>query len=121
MGRDAARTVRDVVDRMAILRGEAPFLVTPPAGDTVTFAQLQRDSRELSARLAGLSLVKGDRVILLLENGPRIAELLIGAMYAGLVPVPLSIHAGLPRIAFVLAHSGARAVFVAPDHEALLG
>jgi acyl-CoA synthetase (AMP-forming)/AMP-acid ligase II/aryl carrier-like protein len=121
MGRGEAATVRDVIDRMAALRGEAPFLILPPTGSRVTFAQLQRDSRELAARLAGLGLVKGDRVMLLLENGPHIAELLIGAMYAGLVPVPISTRVGRARVASTLAHSRAGAVFVAPDDEVLLG
>ena len=106
---------------MATLRGDAPFLIEPRTGATVTFGELQRDSRALAARLTGWGLVKGDRVLLLLENGPGVAELLIGTLYAGLVPVPLSIHAGRLQIVSTLKHSGARVLFVAPDQEALLG
>ena len=116
----AGPTIRDVVDRMARLRGDAPFLIQPRTGATVTFAQLQRDSRALTGRLSGWGLLKGDRVALLLENGPCVAELLIGTLYAGLVPVPLSIHAGHRRIVSTLEHSGSRALFMAPGQQARL-
>jgi long-chain acyl-CoA synthetase len=105
---------------MARLRGDAPFLIQPRTGATVTFAQLQRDSRALTGRLSGWGLLKGDRVALLLENGPCVAELLIGTLYAGLVPVPLSIHAGHRRIVSTLKHSGSRALFMAPGQQARL-
>ncbi len=114
------RTVRHAIDRIAALRGDAPFLIAPGTGEVVTFARLRDDSQALASRLASRGLVKGDRVAFLLDNGLFTAELLLGTLYAGLVAVPLDTGAGRARLDYAVKHSKARALFVTPDHEHLL-
>jgi long-chain acyl-CoA synthetase len=115
-----ARTVRDLIDRMAAIRGDAPFLIAPDSGRVVTFLGLQAHARALAAQLAGWGLAKGDRVAFLLDNGLFTAQLLLGTAYAGFVPVPISVQGGPGLVASIVAHADPRAVFVSPDHERLL-
>jgi long-chain acyl-CoA synthetase len=76
---------------------------------------------ERSARLAGalrrapLGLEQGDRVALVMTNGPAYAELLYACWHAGLVAVPANAKLHPKELAYIIDHSGARLVFVTPD------
>jgi len=111
---DAAETVRDLIDRMAALRGDAPFLIAPGTGRVVTFAQLRERSRGLAGRLAARGVAAGERVALLLDSGLFTIEAVLGTLYAGRVPVPLNPDAAPSEVARTVDHSDARLVFVAP-------
>ncbi|SFW81371.1 class I adenylate-forming enzyme family protein [Amycolatopsis australiensis] len=78
-------------------------------------------ARDRIARLAGglqaLGLRTGDRVALVLPNGPDLFELLWATFWAGLVTVPVNRHLHPREVAFVLAHSGAKLVVVAPETD----
>ena len=105
-------TIRAAIDRMADCRGTSVFLYGPETRQEITFADLQRQSNELARRLLSLGLSKGDKVAFLLDNGLFSAGLLVGAMYGGLVPVPLNTRAGKAHLAYALNHCDARVVFV---------
>ena len=62
------RTIRDYVDRRAAEQPDATWLIAPETGATMTFAQLQRNSRDLTHFLIGAGLIKGDKVALMLHN-----------------------------------------------------
>lgn len=76
-------------------------------------------ARDRIARLAGglqaHGLRAGDRVALVLPNGPDLFELLWATFWAGLVTVPLNRHLHPREVAYALAHSGARILVVAPE------
>ena len=72
------------------------------------------------ARLAGglvgrLGLQSGDRVALIMRNGPAYVEAMYAAWHAGLVAVPINGKLHPREFAYILDHSGARAVFVSDD------
>ncbi|MGH7265271.1 MAG: AMP-binding protein, partial [Candidatus Rokuibacteriota bacterium] len=112
--------MRDLVDRQAAWRGSAPFLISARTNRTVTYAGLRDRCRWLAAGLAGLGLEPGDRVASLLENGLFTAELLLGALYGGFVPVTLSALAGAAHARYALEHSRARVLLVSPEHAAMV-
>ncbi len=113
-------TVRALIDRMAELRTHETFLIAPEARCQVTFRELREHSRELAHRLSGLGLCKGDKVGFLLDNGVFTAELFLGSMYGGFIPVPLNPHAGRSQLAYTLGHAEANAVFVSDEYSELL-
>ena len=121
MGPAAARTVRDLIDRMADLRGEAPFLIAPGTGRAVSFARLRDRSRALAAWLTAHGVARGERVTLVLDSGLFAMEALLGALYAGRVPVPLNPDATPSEIVRAVKHSDAGVVFVAPRCAEMLG
>ncbi|MEQ8813231.1 MAG: long-chain fatty acid--CoA ligase [Thalassobaculum sp.] len=71
------------------------------------------------ARLAGglraLGLASGDRVALVMKNGPEYFEVMYGAWHAGLVAVPVNAKLHPKEHAYILDHSGSRACVASPD------
>jgi amino acid adenylation domain-containing protein len=115
-----ARTVREVIDRMAEIRADEHFLIDPETNRTLTFRELRQRAVGFSRRLLSLGVSKGDRVSFLLDNGLFSLEMILGAMYGGFVPAPLNLAAGQSTMASTLNHSDATVVFVADEYKDLL-
>jgi long-chain acyl-CoA synthetase len=109
------RTIRHYVDLRAAEQPSATWLIAPETGATMTYAQLQRDSRDLGRFLLGKGLKKGDKVALMLHNGYQTGRLLIGVMYAGFMVAPLNLLAQPAQLAYVLEHSDTRVVFTSAE------
>jgi long-chain acyl-CoA synthetase len=87
-----------------------------------TFAQLAADSASLAGALRGrLGLRAGDRVVLLMANAPEYPEILLGTWWGGLAAVPVNAKLHPKEVAFILADSGAAAIFVTPEWASPLG
>jgi acyl-CoA synthetase (AMP-forming)/AMP-acid ligase II len=114
------RTVRDVIERMAEIRTDAVFLISPETGEELTFKELRQRAVTFSRRLLSLGLSKGDKVSFLLDNGLFSVELILGAMYGGFVPVPLNLAAGQSQLTYCLHHSDSSIVFVSEEYSELL-
>ncbi len=110
------RTIRHYVDLRAREQPDAPYLIAPETGRTLTYARLKQDSDELARFLRGQGLAKGDKVALMLPNSYQAARLLIGVMYAGYTVTPLNLLAQPAQLAYVLDHSDARLVFTSAEH-----
>ena len=110
------RTIRHYVDLQAKERPDAPYLIAPETGRTMTYAELKRESETLGRQLLAQDLVKGDKVALMLHNGYQTARLLIGVMYSGFTVAPLNLLSQPSQLAYVLEHSDAKLVFASADH-----
>lgn len=112
-------TIRTLLDQMAQTRGGAICLMGPDEKRELSNVQLQQRAAAMARRLACRGLLgKGDKIALLLDNGLCAAEVLFGAMYGGLVPVPLNANAAKSELAYVLPHSESKAILVSGgDHE----
>jgi len=111
------RTVRYHVDQRAAEQPAAPYLIAPETGAVLTYAQLQRASRELGRFLLGKGLRQGDKVALMLHNGYQTARLLIGVMYAGFTVAPLNLLSQRSQLEYVLDHSDTALVFTSEELE----
>jgi long-chain acyl-CoA synthetase len=109
------RTIRHYVDLRARETPDAPYVIAPETGATLTYGQLQRDAIELAAILSFYRLHKDDKVALMLHNSYQTARLLIGVMYAGHMVVPLNLLAQLSQLAYVLEHSDTKLVFTSEE------
>jgi acyl-CoA synthetase (AMP-forming)/AMP-acid ligase II len=109
------RTIRARVDHQAEQRPDATYLVAPEPGLTMSFGELREASRRLAAYLLAGGIRPGARVALLMHNGYQTCRLFIGAMYGGYCVTPLNLLAQPTQLAYVLEHSDAEIVFVAPD------
>ncbi|MGO4812272.1 AMP-binding protein [Cupriavidus sp. 2MCAB6] len=109
------RTIREYVDFQAAERPEAIYLIAPEPDLSMTFAGLRSASRELARFLLGQGIRKGDTVAMLMHNGYQTCRLFIGVMYGGFCATPLNLLAHPSQLEYVLNHSDARIVFVAPD------
>ncbi len=81
---------------------------------------------ELAARVAGaagglrdgLGLEPGDRVAIVMDNRPEYLEAQYAVWHAGLVAVPVNARLHRDEVAYVLEHSGTRAVVTDEAHAA---
>jgi long-chain acyl-CoA synthetase len=113
-------TLRGLVDRQAAVRGEAPFLCSPVTGAVTSYGALRDRACAVAGRLAGCGLTRGQRVALLLDNGPALVEAILGTLYAGLVAVPLGSESGPGGLGHALRHCGADLVIATPAQAELL-
>src|SRR5580658_511647 len=119
VGECAICTIRELIDQMALTRGEKVFLVSPETGKTLTFAGLQNQAKAVSALLRRVGLERGDKVAFLLDNRLFTVQLFLGTMYGGFVSVPLNVRAGVTQLAYTLDHCDAEVLFVEDQYAAL--
>jgi acyl-CoA synthetase (AMP-forming)/AMP-acid ligase II len=77
---------------LAILQegNQSPALICPGDGAVVSHAELASTVHQLAATLAGLGMARGDRVAIVLPNGPEFLELILAVTAAGGVAAPLN-------------------------------
>ncbi|MFJ4617089.1 class I adenylate-forming enzyme family protein [Streptomyces sp. NPDC088812] len=92
----------DAAGRVAVVDG----------GRTLTFAALHARSNRLAQVLLGAGLAPGDPVAVLLGNRLEYPEVAAALAKAGLPMVPLGLRQTAPEIAWIVGHSGARALVV---------
>jgi long-chain acyl-CoA synthetase len=81
------------------------------AGDvSIPYAQLDLLARRFAGALKGLGLERGQHVALVMPNVPHFAVAYYGALYAGLVVVPLNVLLTADELAYHLTDSDAAAI-----------
>jgi long-chain acyl-CoA synthetase len=99
--------------------GDSVRYLVPEAGAwrSVTYAEVGRASREIACGLMSLGLSRGDRVSILC--GTRYEWVLadIGATLGGFVTAPVYPSSRPEQAEFVLAHCGARLLFVEDEEQ----
>lgn len=88
---------------------DSTALVAP--GASITFGDLDARQRGLVGALSAEGVERGDRVALLSSNRIESLEVSVGALRAGIVPVPINPLLTGPEIEFMIADSGARVLF----------
>ena len=112
----------DVVDRHAAA-GNRPALVFEDEDGRVTrlgFRDVAQASNRFANALAALGLERGDRIGILLSQGPETAIAHVAAYKAGLIAVPLFTLFGPEALEYRLADSGARAIVTDAENAAKL-
>jgi acetyl-CoA synthetase len=110
----------DVVDRHAAA-GNAPALIYEDEQGRVTrlgFRDVAAASNRFANALQALGLGRGDRIGILLSQGPETAIAHVAAYKAGLIAVPLFTLFGPEALEYRLADSGARALVTDEENAA---
>ena len=97
--------------------GPRPAL-TAPGRAPVSYAELGTAVREIAGGLAAFGIESGDRVAILASTRPEWTLCDYGALAAGAVVVPIYATNSPEECAYVLGHSGARAV-ICEDRDQL--
>jgi long-chain acyl-CoA synthetase len=102
-----------------IANGIREFAVATPAATAVvdgqrslTYAGLNERSSRLAQAMLAVGLRTGDRVAIVLGNRLEYCEVACGLAKAGLVSVPINPRLTAPEVAYILEHSGSRAVIL---------
>lgn len=112
--------VRAVADR----RPEAPALVDVAAGVRLSHGELAGRTAAAAARLRGLGLRAGDRIVVQLGNGWEFVVLTLACLHAGIVPVMALPAHRRSELTHLARHAEATAIAVPErmrefDHRAL--
>ena len=83
----------------------------------VTYAELSADVDHASNLLTSLGLRRGDRVGLLMNDSPLAGAAFLGAVAAGIVPMPLNTRLAPEDYAFIAADSQAKLFIVEPEYR----
>lgn len=116
----AARSIADLPERFNAAEDLiAPNLAARPDKVAIidnrgacTFAALADRIDRMAGAWAGLGVAPGDRVLLCLLDTRDFPTVFLGAIKAGVVPVPLNTLLTADDYAWALQNSGAKAVFV---------
>ena len=91
-------------------------------------AGIERASARFGGALQSLGLAKGDRVALILPDNADFVFAFLGALRAGIIPVPIYPPTGLGKLAgylentlHIVEKSGAKVLVTSPDIRRLLG
>jgi len=84
------------------------------------YAQLEERCNRLASALRSLGLRHLDRVAFMSPNTPAMLEAHFGVPAAGLVLVPINTRLGTDEIAYILKHSGSKALFCDAELEAIV-
>ncbi|HEY6278158.1 MAG TPA: AMP-binding protein [Streptosporangiaceae bacterium] len=77
---------------LAILRDGSgcPALICPDDGSSIAHGDLARAVLRLAGQLAGLGVAPGQRVAIVMPNGPEVVELLLAVTAVGAIAAPLN-------------------------------
>jgi acyl-CoA synthetase (AMP-forming)/AMP-acid ligase II len=93
-----ADSIRRLHDKVAVAHGSA----------SLTFRQFDRASAAAAEHYRAAGCERGDRVVLFLRNGLAYAPLMLGAMRAGMVAVPVNAKLHADEVAWICANAGAK-------------
>jgi len=94
----------------AITATESPALIIDDAG--ISFGELYARSQRVAAVLHAAGLRRGDGVALVLPNRPEFLEITWGFQLSGLYYTAVNTHFTPDEVAYVIADSDAKAVFL---------
>ena len=131
-------TIADAIVRAAHIRPEAGFTFygdeafaragVPGEASFISFAELERQTAAWGGALQSFGLAAGDRVALIVPDNEQFVLCFLGAIRAGLVPVPMYPPLGLGQLteylkgaSHVVHASGAKLVVTRADIKSLLG
>ena len=104
-------TITELVDQFANETPNKNYLIDADLDLYVTYSQLQKDISNLGAYFKENNIKANDKVGFMLDNGYASTLLFIGAMYHGVVIVPLNVLAGSKQIKYTIDHSECKLIF----------
>lgn len=114
------RTIKYFVDKHAQEQPDKTFLIAPEPKLVQTFVQLKEDSEQFADFLYRKGFKKGDKISFMMGNSFQSANIIIGAMYAGMCVAPINLQAQHDVLKHVLEHSDTKLVFTTEMQKPLL-
>lgn len=115
-------SVNDFIDRAHTVYADRNGVVDEadqPAdslGD-LSYAQVHALARRMAAKLDELGLEPGDRVAMVSHNSARLLIAMFGVCGSGRVLVPVNFRLSTDEVSYIVAHSGARVLYLDPELE----
>lgn len=119
-------TVNDFINRAEAVYGERLGIVdepdqpAPSLGD-LTYAEVAARARAMARRIEDLGVREGERVAVVSHNSARLLTAFFGVCGYGRVLVPINFRLAAAEVSYIVAHSGAKVLFIDPELEEQLG
>jgi long-chain acyl-CoA synthetase len=84
-----------------------------------SYRELHRLCHAIARGLAAQGLTAGDRIAIISANRAEYLALYLGAMQAGVIPVPVNIKLPAPTVGYILRDAGVRLIFCDAEREGL--
>lgn len=97
---------------LALNAGRASVLAYIDDAQRLSYAELDQRVRRCAAGLLALGLKREERVLMVMHDSVDFVTAFLGALYAGLVPVPVNTLLTSDDYAYMLEHSAAQALLV---------
>lgn len=108
----------ELLAKQAAERPDTSAIIEPgTVRRSLTWSQLDAQVTAVAAGLAAHGLVAGHRVALLGPNGIEFVIAYLAVLRAGYVAVPVNTQSTAEDVRAMLHDSGARVLFVSPDHQ----
>lgn len=91
---------------------DQPALIVADTGETLTYRQLDEGSNRFAQLLRSLGIKAGDRIGLMMRNGPDFAVAYWGATRSGVFVTLVSTHLKPDEAAYILNDSNSKALFL---------
>jgi len=129
MGQNApmkvALTVNDFLRRAEQVYPNRTAVVDEPmqpadSWGSFTYADMAAKARAIAAHLDTLGIGVGERVAMVSHNSARLLTALFGVSGSGRILVPVNFRLVAEEVKYIVAHSGARVLYIDPELEAEL-
>src|SRR6476661_6742764 len=116
-------SVSDFIERAAAVYGERTGVTDEPdqpaaplgSDGRLTYSEMYDLAQRQAAKLDELGMQVGDRVAVLSHNSARLLTSFFGVCGSGRVLVPINFRLRPDEISYIVAHSGARVLYVDPE------
>ncbi len=110
-------TLHELIEQQAARQPLAVYAVSTQDDSCISYAELARGCRAVSALLRSHGTRPGDTLSVVMPNGLQTLRVLLGAMHSGLCVNPVNLLSQPEQMRYVLGHSDCRVVCVAPEWE----
>ena len=113
-------TVRDFLDRAALIYPDSPAIVDEPdqpapSWGTLTYGQVADRAHSLASALDRLGVGWGERVAVVSPNAARLLVTMLGVSAYGRISVPVNFRLNAAEVDYIVSHSGARLLLIDPE------
>ena len=113
-------TVRDFLDRAALIYPHSPAVIDEPeqpatSWGTLTYGEVADRTRALASALDGLGLDQGERIAVVSHNAARLLVMMLGVSAYGRISVPINFRLNAAEVEYIVSHSGARLLLIDPE------
>ena len=108
-------SLADIIGDHARHKPDAPAIIS--SHDTMTWASYDARSQRLARVLCSMGLRRGDRLAVMLPDGPGVHAAFVGCEKAGLTAVGIGPRAGLAELRHLLERTGARGILSRQRHR----
>jgi benzoate-CoA ligase family protein len=113
-------SILDYLTANAAQDGDRPAILCD--GNSISYRELVEKSAHCRSALQALGIERGDRVALVMSDGPELVLALTGIISMGAIAVPYSTMAKAGELAYILNDCGAKAAIITPEQfDTLMG